>query len=792
MEERPFRPEELLEHRGFLAGLSRALVGSTTGAEDVVQEAFVAALRKPPPRGTPLRAWLATVLKNLAFNRARSDRRRIDLERSVSRAEAIDEGESEVERLELAARLIAIVQGLEAPYRSTLFLRFYDGLGVAEIARRQRVPRETVKTRVRRGLSLVRARLEEIHGGDRSAWMSAVGAFAAWSNTHTTESLVGRGLTDGLPLVWRTLTMKKLVGSALVLVLLFGGWGAFRGQARDRAIAVDRAVAVRGASEHVSRPSTDSASRGEELGVERGGRAAVVVPVTPDADSTMETASTLRIQVLWEEDRTPAPGIGMLLYPSSFRDGVDVRRLFSDRAGRVEIEGLAPGRVVVQAFRGGIQVLEVPAQDGVEFLVPTGVEVEGRVVDPEGRPVGDAGIWVSNRPSGWLGSHLATKTGPDGRYSLRDLQPDRSISARASGFGPSLRQALSERRQLANEPLQIDLELSALGGVLLGKVVDPEGVPVEGAWIGVGSETRGRAGRTGVDAPSAPPVLTRTGPGGRFRTEGIAPGAQVAVRVMAPGFPAVEERVGVRADEPTEVLVRMQTGASVRGWVTDARERPLAGVRVFATQRDGERMDRMFFPPPSAVSGSDGSYVLSSLPAGELTLEAHAQDELTAPGRTELAVELGETYSWSPRLGRAWVVSGRLVDQHGLPLGDWRVGARSEDAAEDLPLAVGTDRHGLFSLFVERQGLYTLTAGRADPAEDQVVANGVPAGAVDLHLVAETESPLHCTVFGEDQERRRTDRPAGADSSPPRARGAIDGFNRGDRRCVPSTGGPAR
>ena len=48
--------DELFEHNEFLRALARGLVGDTDRAEDLVQDAYVLALERPPREPTSLRA----------------------------------------------------------------------------------------------------------------------------------------------------------------------------------------------------------------------------------------------------------------------------------------------------------------------------------------------------------------------------------------------------------------------------------------------------------------------------------------------------------------------------------------------------------------------------------------------------------------------------------------------------------------------------------------------------------------------------------------------------------------
>src|SRR3954462_15817622 len=67
--------DDLLAHATWMQGLARRLLGDRDAADDVVQEAWLQALRVPPVRGRTLRPWIATVMLNLVRSRARRDSR---------------------------------------------------------------------------------------------------------------------------------------------------------------------------------------------------------------------------------------------------------------------------------------------------------------------------------------------------------------------------------------------------------------------------------------------------------------------------------------------------------------------------------------------------------------------------------------------------------------------------------------------------------------------------------------------------------------------------------------------
>src|SRR6185436_4340403 len=93
---------EALDQLTTLRSLSRRLVGSRSEADDLVQDAYVQALRASHrfTPGTNLRAWLRTILTNLAKNRRRDSGRALVYpnEEAVARAAARVSGESSPEQ----------------------------------------------------------------------------------------------------------------------------------------------------------------------------------------------------------------------------------------------------------------------------------------------------------------------------------------------------------------------------------------------------------------------------------------------------------------------------------------------------------------------------------------------------------------------------------------------------------------------------------------------------------------------------------------------------------------------
>lgn len=175
------RPEEILQHLGFVQRVAADLVHDRELAGDVAQEAITAALasREVPRAG--LRGWLVGVVRNTARSQRRNARRRRDhegryteeAERGAGRgpqdvtAEAVARGEER-------ARVASSVMALPEPYRTVVLLRYVEERSPTEIASGLDRPLETVKTQLKRGLRILRDRLDESHGGDGVQWALAL------------------------------------------------------------------------------------------------------------------------------------------------------------------------------------------------------------------------------------------------------------------------------------------------------------------------------------------------------------------------------------------------------------------------------------------------------------------------------------------------------------------------------------------------------------------------------------------------------------------------------------------
>jgi len=163
-------PAALLAQEDFVRRLASGLLHDAAKVDDVVQEAWLRAIQRPPREPRALRSWLAKVVRNLVADQRSAEIARRRREHAAARAEAIPSPDEIREREALRRRVVERALELAEPYRSTLILRFFENKKPAEIADQLGIPAATVRTRLKRGLDMLRARLDRDSGGDRRSW----------------------------------------------------------------------------------------------------------------------------------------------------------------------------------------------------------------------------------------------------------------------------------------------------------------------------------------------------------------------------------------------------------------------------------------------------------------------------------------------------------------------------------------------------------------------------------------------------------------------------------------------
>ncbi len=123
--------------------------------EDVVQEAFCRYVGQNPPPSDPA-AWLFRVVRNLALDAGKADRRRRNREERQARLEWFVE--PEIDGLDAEAA-VAALEALAPEHRETIVARLWGGLKFEQIAEAAGCSVSTVHRRYEAGIAALRERL---------------------------------------------------------------------------------------------------------------------------------------------------------------------------------------------------------------------------------------------------------------------------------------------------------------------------------------------------------------------------------------------------------------------------------------------------------------------------------------------------------------------------------------------------------------------------------------------------------------------------------------------------------
>ena len=153
--------ETVLPHLDAAYTLARHLLRNEQDAEDVVQDAYLRAVRHfGGYRGGNMRAWLLTIVRHTCYSwlrRHKQDAGATEFDETVhGDLRTADDPEAEMLRGALREALDQAIEGLPVEFREVVILRDVQGLSYAEIAEVVGIPVGTVMSR----LSRARQRLQ--------------------------------------------------------------------------------------------------------------------------------------------------------------------------------------------------------------------------------------------------------------------------------------------------------------------------------------------------------------------------------------------------------------------------------------------------------------------------------------------------------------------------------------------------------------------------------------------------------------------------------------------------------
>jgi len=481
----------LLEHGPWLRRLALALADHPADADDLVQETWLAALERPPDESRAARSWMRTVARRVVSRGRRRDDSRMRRDRLAAPAETLPSTDELVVQGEMLRRMLRAVSRLDEDQRRTVLLRYVTGLSSAEIARRERTPGATVRSRLKRALDRIRAEVAPDQG-DRHTLL-ALGAGAALATPPDAAS--SATAATGGPLL-----ALKVVAAVLVFAAIW--WvGARALREPSPPIAADPAGHL------VAGPDREEAAPDPHAGAQTSGTTQGARSATPTPDSEPErahasTAPDLVVRVV-EPGGRPVPGVpldvardlGVAIFPHA--------TVTTDAQGRVELRDLPAstykivpspdehGHFLSPWFLPDIDPLdhrreaarvEVPAGGTttfVELVVARAAAIEGRVVDEAGEPVAGAHARLHLESDRGSWSQTLGSTDAQGRYrsTAVPVHPGR-FEVVASDPRFAERATVELHPQIGGRHRLPPLVLRGRRASLAGQIVDARGEPV--------------------------------------------------------------------------------------------------------------------------------------------------------------------------------------------------------------------------------------------------------------------------------------------------------------------------
>lgn len=390
--------------------------------------------------------------------------------------------------------------------------------------------------------------------------------------------------------------------------------------------------------------------------------------------------------------------------------------------------------------------------------------LEGRVVDLEGRPVAGARVEVNrvwaardNNLAQWLDraredgldyleqglsrvqeEKSDATTGPDGRFRLAGIGPDRVAELYISGPTIATAELYATGRDGSDVRAAIRRGFKPKAIVFHSRRFQhaaERGKPIEGfirdkdtgqPIAGVGLRAAVYDEQSGIPAPG---VWAHSDASGHYRLDGLprAPAYRLFVNPV-PGQPYIGGTFRAPADtpafDPVTFDITLKRGVVVRGQVTDrATGRPIAGYVHVYTFRDNPHVDefpglRSRMGTPLGIPLKDGRYELVAAPGhGVIGCRAQEMDHYRGSIGAEAIKGYDPEYTSLPTIPYCNVLNYNVV-------ADFDLDPKAESATVDLRVDPGGTVH----------------VTPVDP-EGRPVADTRAAGVGDLFSSSEHQQP---------------------------------------------------
>ena len=759
------RFEALVAHSERLRRLARSLAGQE--ADDLIHDAYIAALDATHPARFDPTAWLAGIVRRLSGRRRRSDSRRLSRERRVARPESTVSAADLAAEIDLHRRLAEAVLALEPIYRDVILLRFFEGHSVKDTATRLGISADGVHWRQSRALDRLRAALDRTFLG-RDAWTILIpGVFEAIGDS-------GAAWEGALVMTAKTKAIGA-VSAAIILVTIFWSLNTdsvdFPTDARLTSQASERTTTA------VRRESASGTGRTAASIDDQFIFAEAPTSTEPSNGSSIGPSTTV---VVVETTGAPVPGASVVVRDegSEARDLDEAAlarwrgeltegtrwfeqhglRLTTDAEGRARVADF-PKRfravAVTPNTRGECRGLDA---DGIARITVFPVEtIDVDVVDELGNAVGGIEVCAISRRLGRYDVVVdSCRTDDKGSASLRfggNRLHERLVALQCA-IEPFVSRAIAADAGSERVRLTLPANGSAAVAVRMSDgSIAPDGTPV----VLTTSEAMAR-GRFMSSLPALPYDVSRVDNGvARFGHVPLGGRLRALVRTQREAMSD-----WIEFDGPTvpgaNVEIRLELDSVKRtftGRATTVHGEPMVGRSINVMVRGIEELSSTLSTRVTDAEGRFSFTMQLRLPAPkDFVLDFQPSDDVRPDTAVpivigqyslrEEVVNLGDVVLRPPPV----IVRGTVVDAENLPVAKARVfvldSAMRRGAPAGSVSAVETDEFGQFSLPTpEYRPSLRLCAVKGASLFSDEVAFAHEASDVKLVLKSATSLEIH-------------------------------------------------
>ena len=290
--------EELVAQAGWIRALAGSMLRDAAEADDVAQEACVAALRRGAPTGASFRPWIVHVVRNLLRQVGRGNRNRQHREALAATPEDAPGTSDLAQRAELNRRLVDLVLQLPEAQRSAVLLHYFSGVSIEAIAAARGIPSATTRSHLFRARRTLRDQLAADAGEDAKEGFASLGALLILASAPD-----GRAAAWLHPLYgWLMMNTVKvgMVASVALLASLIGGVYLYSRPEEPRTPVSNGETSERPPLS-VETPTIPSPGKARVAMTDAAPEPGVEAAQKPDPAPANTTPSTPSISELWAE-----------------------------------------------------------------------------------------------------------------------------------------------------------------------------------------------------------------------------------------------------------------------------------------------------------------------------------------------------------------------------------------------------------------------------------------------------------------------------------------------------------